>query len=96
MPYVINVTDYDSILLDESWAIEECEECEEKSHKATSSVKEKAKFAGLEAESIILKGNPAEKILDFANEHDVDMIVFARLEKAELSVSRLEVYPKKL
>ena len=80
--YVINVTAYDSIIMDESWTIEKCEECEKKGHKATSSVEEKAKFAGLEAESIILKGNPAEKILDFANEHDIDMIVVGSLGKS--------------
>jgi hypothetical protein len=42
----MNLTDYDSILLDESWTIEDCEEYEKKGHKATSSVKEKVKFAG--------------------------------------------------
>lgn len=79
--YVINVTDYDSIILDESWAIEQCVECEKKGHNATSSVVEKAKFVGLEAESAILKGSPAEKILDFADEHEVDMIVVGSLGK---------------
>jgi nucleotide-binding universal stress UspA family protein len=43
---------------------------------------EKAKFAGLDAEPIILKGNAAEKILDFANKHDVDMIVVGSLGKS--------------
>jgi nucleotide-binding universal stress UspA family protein len=80
--YVINVTDYDSILLDKSWAIQECEECEKNGHKATSSVVEKARFVGLEAESVILKGSPAEKILDFANEHDIDMIVVGSVGKS--------------
>ncbi len=80
--YVINVTDADSIIMDEAWAVEECEECEKKGHKAISSVVEKAKFAGLEAESIVLKGNPAEEILDFANEHDIDMIVVGSLGKS--------------
>jgi nucleotide-binding universal stress UspA family protein len=80
--YVINVTSSDSILLDKSWAIEECEECEKKGNKATSSIVEKAKFVGLEAEPVILKGSPAEQILDFANEHDVDMIVVGSLGKS--------------
>ena len=43
---------------------------------------EKAKFVGLEAESIILKGSLAEKILDFANEHDFEMIVVGLLGKS--------------
>jgi nucleotide-binding universal stress UspA family protein len=80
--YVINVTAFDSILMDDSWTIDECEECERKGQKATSSVEKKAKFAGLEAESIILKGDPAEKILDFADERDVDMIVVGSLGKS--------------
>ena len=57
-------------------------ECEKTGHRATSSVVEKAKFAGLEAESVILKGSPAEKILDFADEHDIDLIVVGSLGKS--------------
>jgi nucleotide-binding universal stress UspA family protein len=80
--YVINITAYEAILIDEAWATEECVACEKTGHRATSSVEEKAKFAGLEAESTILKGDPAEKILDFADEHDVDMIVVGSLGKS--------------
>jgi len=80
--YVINVTAYDSIIMDESWTIDECEECEKKGHKATASVGDKAKFAGLEAESVILKGDPAEKILDFADERGIDMIIVGSLGKS--------------
>jgi len=80
--YVINLTTYDAILIDEAWATEECVACEKTGHRAISSVEEKAKFAGLEAESIILKGDPAEKILDFADEHNVDMIVVGSLGKS--------------
>jgi nucleotide-binding universal stress UspA family protein len=80
--YVINVTAYEAILIDEAWATEQCVECEKTGHRATSSVEEKAKFAGLEAESIILKGDPADRILDFADEHNVDMIVVGSLGKS--------------
>jgi nucleotide-binding universal stress UspA family protein len=80
--YVINLTTYDAILIDEAWATEECVACEKTGHRAISSVEEKAKFAGLEAESIILKGDPAEIILDFADEHNVDMIVVGSLGKS--------------
>ena len=80
--YVINITAYEAILIDEAWATEECVACEKTGHRATSSVEEKAKFAGLEAESIILKGDPAEKILDFADEHNVDMIIVGSLGKS--------------
>lgn len=80
--YVINVTASEAILIDEAWATEQCVECEKTGHRATSSVEEKAKFAGLEAESVILKGEPAEKILDFADEHAIDMIVVGSLGKS--------------
>ena len=80
--YVISITTYDTVCLDESWSIEHCEECEKTGHRATSSVVEKAKFAGLEAESVILKGNTAEKILDFADEHDIDLVVVGSLGKS--------------
>jgi|SRR5665647_926261 len=80
--YVIDVTSYDSILMDESRTKDTCEEFEKKGHDATSYVEKKAKAAGLEAESIVLKGNPAVKILDFANEHEIDMIVVGSLGKS--------------
>ena len=41
----------------------------------TSNVEKTAKAAGLEAESIVLKGDPAERIVNFAEEQGVDMIV---------------------
>jgi nucleotide-binding universal stress UspA family protein len=77
--YVIDVTSYDSILMDESWTTDTCGELKKKGNDATSYVENEAKTAGLEAESIILKGNPAEKILDFADEHEIDMIVVGSL-----------------
>jgi len=80
--YVIDMTAYKSVLIDEAWATEQCVECEKTGHRATSSVEEKAKFAGLEAESIILKGDPADRILDFADEHNVDTIVVGSFGKS--------------
>ncbi|HWR25977.1 MAG TPA: universal stress protein [Methanosarcina sp.] len=80
--YVTDITAHDAILIDEAWVTEECEACEKTGHRATSSVEEKAKFAGLEAESTILKGDPAEKILEFANEHGVDLIVVGSLGRS--------------
>lgn len=80
--YVINITASEAILIDEAWATEECVACEKTGHRATSSVEEKAKFAGLAAESTILKGDPADRILDFADDHDVDMIVVGSLGKS--------------
>jgi nucleotide-binding universal stress UspA family protein len=78
--YVINITSQDYILMDETWTTEAREKFEKIGREATAYVV--AKGAGLEAESVILKGNPAEKIVDFAEEHEVDMIVVGSLGKS--------------
>ncbi len=49
---------------------------------AISLIEENAKAAGIEATPILLKGNPAEKILDFAENHKVDMIVIGSTGKS--------------
>ena len=50
-------------------------------HEAASYIEKNANAAGLEAESIVLKGDPAEKIVNFAEEHNVDMIIVGSLGK---------------
>jgi nucleotide-binding universal stress UspA family protein len=40
------------------------------------------KRCGMEAESIVLKGNPAEEIMDFAEKQKIDMIVVGSLGKS--------------
>ena len=67
--------------MDERWSKEVFEQFEEIGHEATSYVEEKAKAAGMEAESIVLKGNPAEEIVNFAEDQKVDMIVVGSLGK---------------
>lgn len=47
----------------------------------TATVEEAAKAAGIEVEFITLEGNPAEKILNFAEKQDIDMIVVGSLGK---------------
>jgi nucleotide-binding universal stress UspA family protein len=42
---------------------------------ATAYVEDKGKTAKIETESIILEGSPAEKIIDFAEKNDIDLIV---------------------
>jgi len=80
--YVIDITYYDSILMDKTWKKEEYKRFEKIGHIATSFVEETAKSVGVEAESILLKGNPAEKIADFAEKQKVDMIVVGSLGKS--------------
>jgi nucleotide-binding universal stress UspA family protein len=79
--YVIDKTSYGSVPEDEKWS-KKIEQFEEVGHGVTSYVEEKAKAAGLEAESIVLKGDPAEEILDFAEGQDVDIIVVGSLGKS--------------
>ncbi|WP_410508372.1 universal stress protein [Methanosarcina hadiensis] len=73
--YVIDITPYKSIIMDESWENETYEKLSKNGLKATSYVEKIAKDAGMEAESVILKGNPAEEILNFAEKQEIDMIV---------------------
>lgn len=80
--YVIDITYYDSMLMDETWKKEEYERFKKIGHIATSFVEETAKSAGMEAESILLKGNSVEKIVDFAEKQEVDMIVVGSLGKS--------------
>jgi nucleotide-binding universal stress UspA family protein len=79
--YVIDTTPYRSIPLDEIWSKEILAEFEREGHEATSYVEKIAKTAGMEAESRVLKGNPAEKIVSFAEDNGVDMIIIGSLGK---------------
>ena len=73
--YVIDTTPYYSIPLDQIWSKEVYEQLEQMGNEITSNVEKTAKAAGLEAESIVLKGDPAARIVNFAEEQSVDMIV---------------------
>jgi nucleotide-binding universal stress UspA family protein len=73
--YVIDTTPYYSIPLDQIWSKEVYEQLEQMGNEITSNVEKTAKAAGLEAESIVLKGDPAARIVNFAEEQGVDMIV---------------------
>lgn len=81
--YVIDTTPYYSIPLDEIWSKDVYAQLEEMGHQATSYVEKIAKAAGMETESIVLKGDPAEKIVNFAEEHNVDMIIVGSLGKGK-------------
>ena len=52
--------------------------------KATGFVEDAGKAAGVEVESLLLEGHPADKIVEFAEENDVDMIVMGTLGKSGL------------
>jgi nucleotide-binding universal stress UspA family protein len=73
--YVIDTTPYYSIPLDQVWSKEVYEQIEKMGHEITADVEKTAKAAGLEAESIVLKGDPAKQIVDFAEKQNVDLII---------------------
>lgn len=82
--YVIDITSYDSVLMDESWTKERSGELENVGLKATSYVEKIAKDAGMEVESVVLKGHPAKEIIDFAEKQNVDIIVVGSLGKSSI------------
>lgn len=79
--HVIDTTPYRSVSLDKIWSKEVLEEHERMGYEATSYIEKLAKAAGDEVESRILKGNPAEKIVSFAEDNNIDMIIIGSLGK---------------
>lgn len=48
---------------------------------ATAYVETAGKAAGIEVESVLLEGSPAQEIVDFAEKNDIDLIVMGTLGK---------------
>ncbi len=80
--YVIDTSPYRSIPLDEIWSKETLDEFERAGYEATSYIEKIGKAAGAEVESRVLKGHPAEKILNFAEDNNIDMIIVGSLGKS--------------
>ncbi len=80
--YVIETTPYRSVPLDQIWSKETLDEFERVGHEATSYIEKIGKAVGAEVESRVLKGNPAEKILSFAEDNNIDMIIVGSLGKS--------------
>lgn len=79
--YVIDTTPYRSVSLDKIWSKETLEEFERVGYEATSYVEKIGKAAGAEVESRVLRGHPAEKIISFAEDNNIDMIIVGSLGK---------------
>ncbi|WP_292391405.1 universal stress protein [Methanosarcina sp. UBA5] len=80
--YVIDISFFDSVLMDESWVKNAYEQFERVGRDAICCVEGNAKAVGVEATPILLKGNTAEKILDFSENQKVDMIVIGSTGKS--------------
>jgi len=80
--YVIDTTPYRSVPLDKIWSDKVLEEFEKEGREATSYIEKIGKAAGVEVESRVLKGHPAEKIVTFAEDNNIDMIIMGSLGKS--------------
>lgn len=79
--YVIDIFAYSSVPKDFRWEEEMYAQFRELGKEAISYVESAAEDAGVEAETLILEGHPAEKILNFAERENIDMIVVGSLGK---------------
>jgi nucleotide-binding universal stress UspA family protein len=70
--------------LDEEWKKKMKKQLTIRGEKATAYVENVGKAANIEVESVILEGNPANEIIDFAEKNDIDLIVVGTHEKTEL------------
>ena len=77
--YAVHVVALGSDLLvpsrDKEWKRTIEEQLTIEGKKATAFVENTGRAASVEVESVILKGNPANEILDFAERNDIDLIV---------------------
>jgi Universal stress protein UspA and related nucleotide-binding proteins len=80
--YVIDTTPYRSVPLDKIWSDKVLEEFEKEGREATSYIEKIGKAAGVEVESRVLRGHPAEKIVTFAEDNNIDMIIMGSLGKS--------------
>jgi nucleotide-binding universal stress UspA family protein len=66
---------------DAEWKKEIKEHLTTQGKEATAYVKNVGKAANIEVESVILEGNPADEIVDFAEKNEIDLIVMGTLGK---------------
>jgi nucleotide-binding universal stress UspA family protein len=80
--YVVDTTPYRSVPLDQIWSKETLDELEKAGNEATSYVERIGKAVGIEVESRVLKGHPVEKILNFAEDNNIDMVIVGSFGKS--------------
>lgn len=79
---VIDRSIYSSTPEDQGWEEAMYDRFRELAEEAVSYVEKTAKNAGLEVESILLEGHPAEEIVNFAEKNGVDLIIVGSLGKS--------------
>ncbi|MDD3248253.1 MAG: universal stress protein [Methanosarcina sp.] len=80
--YVIDRSIYSSVPEDLEWKEAMYAQFRELGGEAVSYVEKTAKNAGLEVESALLEGHPAEEIVNFAEKNGVDLIIVGSLGKS--------------
>ncbi|MCC4768663.1 universal stress protein [Methanosarcina sp. DH2] len=69
---------------DFGWEKAATEHFRNEGERATLFVKEAAEAAGVEVEPVMLEGHPADKIMEFAEQNGIEMIVMGTLGKTGL------------
>lgn len=82
--YVIDRSIYSSVPEDQGWKEAMYAQFRELGGEAVSYVEKTAKNAGLQVESVLLEGHPAEEILSFAKKNGIDLIIVGSLGKSEI------------
>jgi Universal stress protein UspA and related nucleotide-binding proteins len=81
--YAVYVIPYQGILVpfpnDIEWEKATLEYFRTEGREATAYVENSGKASNVEVESVILEGNPANEIVDFAEKSDIDLIVMGTL-----------------
>jgi nucleotide-binding universal stress UspA family protein len=79
---VIDRSIYSSVPEDMEWEEAMYDRFRELAEEAVSYVEKTAKNAGLEVESALLEGHPAEEIVEFAEKNGIDLIIVGSLGKS--------------
>ena len=86
--YAVHVIDLGSYLRtlskDAEWEKMMREQLTTEGKEATTYVENAGKAAGIEVESVILEGSPADQIVDFAEKNDIDLIVMGTQGKSAI------------
>lgn len=81
--YVVDTAAFASIPMDAGWEMM-YELLEKEANNATDSVEGLAEAAGVPFETVVLEGNPSHEIIEFAEKHNIDLIVMGTLGKTGL------------
>lgn len=83
--YAVYVIPYGRLLVpypnDIGWERAALEYFRTEGREATAYVENSGEAANIDVESVILEGNPAEEIVEFAEKNDIDLIVMGTLGK---------------